>query len=390
MKRFLLILAILLLFLFEFASVYLIMPFPGSQEKNTLPAAYWLHNNIGWIRFLLLAAIFWLSLPIFRSSKKLPKIIVVAVLLLFGAIYYMVHYQMRADHMFYQPNQLSMENMEKNKIPSQKLVIAVLKDGVAKAYPIQLIGYHHQVRDSIGSNPIMVTYCTVCRTGRVFNPVVNGKVENFRLVGMDHFNAMFEDETTRSWWQQATGVAVAGPLKGKKLEEIPSRQMSLEAWLRENPNSLVMQEDSAFKEIYKKMDSYDKGTGKGQLTRRDSSSWNPKSWVLGVDFGTTAKAYDWNELQQKRLITDSFHGRSIVLFLEKDSSSFHAYDRKLDQQVLQFALQDSVMKDIQTGSYWNAEGWATEGPLKGRKLDLVPVYQEFWHSWQQFHPGSLK
>ena len=70
----------------------------------------------------------------------------------------------------------------------------------------------------------MITYCTVCRTGRVYSPIVNGKLEKFRLVGMDHFNAMFEDETTKSWWQQATGIAIAGPLKGSRLEEIPSHQ----------------------------------------------------------------------------------------------------------------------------------------------------------------------
>jgi hypothetical protein len=55
----------------------------------------------------------------------------------------------------------------------------------------------------------MVTYCTVCRTGRVYGPIINGKKETFRLVGMDHFNAMLEDATTKSWWQQATWDARA-------------------------------------------------------------------------------------------------------------------------------------------------------------------------------------
>jgi hypothetical protein len=67
----------------------------------------------------------------------------------------------------------------------------------------------HQVRDSINHIPVMVTYCTVCRTGRIYNPIVNGKAETFRLVGMDHFNAMFEDATTKSWWRQSTGECIA-------------------------------------------------------------------------------------------------------------------------------------------------------------------------------------
>ena len=69
------------------------------------------------------------------------------------------------------------------------------------------------------------------------DPFVNGKKESFRLVGMDHFNAMFEDKTTKSWWYQATGEAIAGPLKNKTLTEIPSQQMTLSAWLRQYPNS---------------------------------------------------------------------------------------------------------------------------------------------------------
>ena len=83
------------------------------------------------------------------------------------------------------------------------------------------IGYHHQVRDRVGGTDVLVTYCTVCRSGRVFSPLVDGTLERFRLVGMDRFNAMFEDESTGSWWRQATGAAVAGPRKGIQLVVIP-------------------------------------------------------------------------------------------------------------------------------------------------------------------------
>jgi len=76
------------------------------------------------------------------------------------------------------------------------------------------IGYHHQVRDTIAGAPVLVSYYTVCRTGRVFCPAVKGDPEVFRLVGMDHFNAMFEDATTHSWWRQANGQAIIGPRKG--------------------------------------------------------------------------------------------------------------------------------------------------------------------------------
>ncbi|WP_199879948.1 DUF3179 domain-containing (seleno)protein [Arundinibacter roseus] len=75
----------------------------------------------------------------------------------------------------------------------------------AHEYPIQNIEYHHQIQDTPGGKLIIVTYCTVCHTGRVFEPIVNGQLETFLLVGMDHFNTMFEDKTTGSWWRQVNG-----------------------------------------------------------------------------------------------------------------------------------------------------------------------------------------
>jgi len=96
----------------------------------------------------------------------------------------------------------------------------------------------------------MITYCTVCRTGRVYQPLVNGKYEKFRLVGMDHFNAMFEDASTGSWWRQVTGEAVTGRLKGQHLPQLFSTQTSLAEWLQLHPNSLIMQADSGFIKSY--------------------------------------------------------------------------------------------------------------------------------------------
>ena len=68
--------------------------------------------------------------------------------------------------MFKQPKQLLLVNAAENKVDPNRLVIGVSINGEAKAYPIQFLGYHHHVQDTVGGKPIMVTYCTVCRTGQ--------------------------------------------------------------------------------------------------------------------------------------------------------------------------------------------------------------------------------
>ena len=152
-----------------------------------------------------------------------------------AVVIYMANFQMAADAMFRQPKSLVMAAASGNSVEFNRLVIGISVNGEAKAYPIRFLGYHHHIQDTIGGRSILVTYCTVCRTGRVFEPLVNGKKESFRLVGMDHFNAMLEDETTGSWWQQATGKAISGKLKGMQLPEVHSTQTSLAQWMEVYP-----------------------------------------------------------------------------------------------------------------------------------------------------------
>jgi hypothetical protein len=380
------------LFLLELANIYFIMPFPGSQQQNSVAFAYWLHNNISWMRILLLVTGILLAAQVFKSASKRERIKTVIPFVIYLLVFFIVKFHMRADTMFLKPTHLVMATIDKNIVPGDKLVIGVAVNGKAKAYPIQYIGYHHQVRDSIGGKQLMVTYCTVCRTGRVYSAVVDGKVQQFRLVGMDHFNAMFEDGTTKTWWRQATGEAVVGKLKGKKLLEIPSQQMLLSDWLLAYPNTTIMQPDTIFNTEYADMQYYDKGQGASSLTQRDSLSWKEKSWVVGLNIGEQARAYDWNLLQQKAIINDSFSTTPVVVVLERDSLSFHGFSRRVAGRSLNFTPLDSaeLMVDTQTLSKWNMGGWCVDGELKGNQLTKLPAYQEFWHSWRTFHPLTTR
>jgi len=392
MKRLLLIFGLLILFAAEILRVYFIMPFPGSQLSNTIDIAYWLDKNIFWIRIVCLILIAYPFIQTLRFDKTWKKILLLVVFAFYGVIFYFFNFKFEADRMFYQPKNKNFANATNNKIDSNKLVIGVALNGEAKAYPIQIIGYHHQVRDTVGNTPVMITYCTVCRTGRVFSPILNGKEEDFRLVGMDHFNAMFEDATTKSWWRQATGMAITGSLKGSALNEIPSKQMTLATWLRLYPNSKILQPDTLFNKEYDDLVDYDKGTIKGSLEKRDSASWQKKSWVIGVLHRQYAKAYDWNELVQKKIIQDSLPNEPLIIVLEKDTASFHVWNRNVNGNVLQFNknINAEIFTDATTNSSWNMNGECVDGILKGQKLQPIQSYQEFWHSWRTFHPNTTK
>ncbi len=391
MKRtLLLIIALLFLFAAEILRVYFIMPFPGSQRNNTIQIAYFLNNNIWWLRLVGLLVLLPLLWFVLRNGKWWKKILLSFFVFLYAAVFYLFNYKFLADKMFYQPKNKMLVTVSGSKIDSTKLVIGIHINGQSKAYPIEIIGYHHQVQDTVGGEPILVTYCTVCRTGRVFSPFVNGKFQHFRLVGMDHFNAMFEDADTKSWWRQATGIAIAGPLTGTALKELPSEQVGLDAWIRKYPNTLILQPDPLFVKQYEGLEGFDAGTIHSGLEKRDRASWKFKSWVIGIKEADHAKAYDWNELVKQHIINDSIYNKPIVIVLEKDNSSFHVWNRMVNGQLMQFSIDGTsqTLTDNTTNSVWNMDGFCITGALKGTQLSAVPAYQEFWHSWQSFHPGT--
>jgi hypothetical protein len=372
------------LILLEIGLVYFIMPLPGSQRMQSIDVAYALYNWRWPLRAVFAGMLLGGALFGWRKGG-VRRWVVPASLVLVALVAYMTNFQMTADRMFLPPTALSMEPASRNKVATDRLVVGVEVNGQARAYPLQFIGYHHQVRDSVGGQPIMVSYCTVCRTGRVFSPVVDGRVQTFRLVGMDHFNAMFEDRATGSWWRQANGEAVAGEQKGKALPEIPSRQVTLQRWLALHPNSLIMQGDSTFAEEYAKDYAFERGTSRKKLTGTDTLSWKDKSWVVGVTVNDRSKAYDWNRLRRERVVNDELGGKPIVVALAADDASFFAFERP-DAATI-FTLQgDSLI----AGEGKGKQVYALNGQGKAGALKPVSASQEFWHSWRTFQPGTAR
>lgn len=370
--------AVGLLVLFEVANVYFIMPLPFSQQVRSIDVAYFLYSW-RWVFRAIMGASILAGLPAAWRVPGWRRALVPASLAAAGGAAYAANVTMSADHMFLQPASLTLRPAERNNVEPARLVVGIEINGDARAYPVQFIGYHHQVRDVVGGTPIMVSFCTVCRTGRVFSPSIQGRVETFRLVGMDHFNAMFEDKSTRSWWRQATGEAVAGPRRGQTLAELPSLQVTLSQWLALHPTSLIMQADSALRDKYGTSFDYETGASRKALTGTDTVPWHDKAWVVGITVNSQSKAYDWNRLRRERAINDELGGRPIVVAIASDSASFFAFERP--DSSTRFVLRgDSLVAS--TGAY-ALNGKGTAGSLRS-----VFASQEFWHSWRTFHPDT--
>ncbi|MBB6001674.1 DUF3179 domain-containing (seleno)protein [Arcicella rosea] len=374
-------LGIIGLIIFEILNVYFIMPMPGSQQMRSIDIAYFLYTWRWIFRGIFGVMIVFGIFPAFQQARWFTLL----GILFAAGVCYAFNFKMAADAMFEETQALSMKPASENQIKLDRVIIGVELNGEAKAYPISQIIYHHQVCDTLAGKLIMVTYCSVCRTGRVFEPIVNGKVEAFRLVGMDHFNAMFEDNTTKSWWRQANGEAITGELKGTMLPELVSQQVSLDTWLKMYPTSKIMQPDLKYKEEYDSTAKYESGKSKKKLTGTDSLSWKDKSWVVGIQLYGESKAFDWNRLKKERIIQTNIGKKAVILVLADDNKSFFAFLNPTSNG--KFSVKNDTL--IENRNRYNLKGENLE-QITNKQASLIRIkaYQEFWHSWKTFHPDT--
>jgi hypothetical protein len=77
----------------------------------------------------------------------------------------------------------------------------------------------------------------------VWETTVNGRQLHFHLAGINNQNFSMRDEVTGSWWQQGTGEAIRGPLKGQRLKPAFHDELTFGLWKREKPEGRVLRPD---------------------------------------------------------------------------------------------------------------------------------------------------
>ncbi len=97
-------------------------------------------------------------------------------------------------------------------------------------------------------------------------------------------------------------------------------------------------------------------------------------------------------LPGKKMLEDSVTNMPLLLTMKKDERTFYVLDRNTTNGVLHFSYDSAlqILHDDKTNSAWNINGICIDGIMKGSQLKPVQSYQEFWHSWKEFHPDTEK
>jgi hypothetical protein len=282
-------------------------------------------------------------------------------------------------------------------------LIGVARGNVAKAFPAADLAQHGSLNDRMQDGPIEVTWCGVCNTGAVFRAQIKGRQLHFDYDSMVGANEVHKDRETGSRWQQSTGEAISGPMKGSFLELYPFVRTTWKEWRRRYPNSLVLKPLPGYAErmpnLSKRINANTR-SNEGDAPKTafaHDARLRPKEVVAGLRVGKEEKAFPFSQLRLARVVNDRVGGVPVLVVHQPSSDTTTAFEARAKGKVLRFqaaanaTTEDTdatLLIDLETRSSWDAYGLCLRGPLKGTQLKVLVLMPEFWFAWSQFHPRT--
>ncbi len=297
-------------------------------------------------------------------------------------------------------------------VTGQGPVIALEIDGDARAYPLAVLTWHEIVNDTVGGEPVIVTFCPLCHTALVFERTHEDTVHDFGVSGNLRFSDLvMYDRQTETWWQQATGIGIVGDLTGAKLEFVPSQLIGLDQFAEAYPDGQVLSRDTGHRRDYGRnpyvgYDTADQqpflfaGVTDGRLAPKE------RVVTLGEQDSEAPISIPYSELRADGVVNVEFEGAPTVVFWEpgavsaldaayvdesEDVGGTGVFSAVVEGETLTFTRdggEDAAITDAQTGSTWDITGRAVDGPLNGAALTPISHGDHFWFAWAAFVPHT--
>jgi uncharacterized protein DUF3179 len=232
-------------------------------------------------------------------------------------------------------------------------ILGVYINGIAKAYPLQIMNWHEIVNDTFGNKYVLVTYCPLCFSGIAFDPIIDGDRHLFGVSGLLYnSDVLLYDRKTSSLWSQIMSRAITGNYVNQKLKPISTENTTWRDWRSKHPNTLVLSRNTGSLRSYERDPyiDYRKSLETMFPVKFRAQGYHPKELVLGITINNISKAYPISELSRTSgFINDNIAGENIHIHFNKSEIS---------------------------------------GTILDSKCKTLPATTLFWFAWYTFHPDT--
>lgn len=147
-----------------------------------------------------------------------------------------------------EPEFLTLEEVD---LSDDSLGIFLEINGDQRYYPFSILVWHEIVNDTVGGEPVAVTFCPLCGSAIVFDRQVSGDVLDFGVSGfLYESNLLMYDRQTESFWSQVLGEAVVGTYTGTELKPIEMQRLPFGELKAKYPDAKVLSQNTGYSRDY--------------------------------------------------------------------------------------------------------------------------------------------
>ncbi|MFB6220664.1 MAG: DUF3179 domain-containing protein, partial [Halolamina sp.] len=264
-------------------------------------------------------------------------------------------------------------------------VFGVVMNGVAKAYPQEILVLHEICNDTIGDTPVSVTYCPLTGTAMGFFRGETTLGVSGRLVNN---NLIMYDRARETWWPQMLASAIPGPWNEdpeiQSLQQFPVVWTTWERWRTEHPETRLLSRDTGYARNYDSdpYGSYNPREGYYALDAEPmfaalsaDDRLPTKAVVIGARTPAGAVAFKKDLLREMKLAEGSL----------ADSPVLAVYDDALDTAYLYLNSKERSF-EYRDGKAVDADG-ERHAPAN-LPLDALLAFDAMWFAWAGFYPET--
>lgn len=267
---------------------------------------------------------------------------------------------------------------EATRMKDDERVLGLNLGDVQFAYPIQYLNLVEIVEHRAGDRELLACWCPLCGTGVVHDRRTAGRVLTFGHSGWLWHNAyLLYDRETDSLWHHATGIAMAGPLRGTRLARYDNTAlMTFAAWRGEHPGTLVLAKPAG---------------GRAELDRDVYADRNVSvRFGLALELPGASRFYPLSALADLDAVEEEVAGVPVVVVRDVRAAHARAFDRRVGGRALSFEAVpgDRPLLRERGGrrEWYLRSGTAVTG--SGAESDLCPLPATAFeaNAWALQHP----
>ena len=224
---------------------------------------------------------------------------------------------------------------------------------------------------------------------------VDGRRLTFHLAGINNQNFLMRDEETGSFWQQISGAAISGPLKGRQLTLVLSDELTFGTWKAEEPAGTVLQGVSKYASEYESKDWDVRMRHQPAVIQFPEHGMQPRDLILGIQAPDASRAFLYDRVIQEKLVQGYVGTQPVLIVVGPDEQSVRAFRDRIpgvdgvpDFYRMTANKPGVLLMDAATGSQWNFQGCAVSGKVKGACLERTPMLKDYWFDWRNYHPKT--